>query len=95
MTRERLPNRRRHDVAEIEHGGFRITFGTGRYDSGRLGELFIDTHKGGSTIDTVLRDCVVLVSFALQAGIDVATIRAAMASSGALAAVLDVVGDQS
>jgi hypothetical protein len=28
MSRERLPDRRRHNVAEIEHGGFRLFYGT-------------------------------------------------------------------
>jgi ribonucleoside-diphosphate reductase alpha chain len=73
MTRERLPGRHRHDVAEIEHGGFKLIVGVGRYSDGRLGELFIDTHKGGTAIDTILRDSAILLSFALQAGIDATT----------------------
>jgi hypothetical protein len=95
MSRERLPNRRSHQVAQVEHGGFKLTVGIGRYSDNRPGEVFIDTRKCGTAIDTLLRDAAILVSFALQAGVDVATIRAAMAPSGALAAVLDVVGDQS
>ena len=88
MSRTRLPDRRRHDVAEIEHGGFRLTVGSGRFTDGRLGEVFIDSTKTGTALDTILRDCAVLTSLALQAGIDAATIRAALAPSGPLAAVL-------
>jgi hypothetical protein len=88
--RERLPDRRRHDVAEVEHGGFKLIIGVGRYADGRLGEVFVSTHKGGTAIDTILRDSAILLSFALQAGVDVATIRAAMAPSGPIAAVLDL-----
>ena len=89
MSRERLPNRRRHDVTEIEHGGFRLAIGFGRFSDGRLSEAFINTHKGGTALDTILKDSVILLSFALQAGIDVTTIRAALSPSGPLAVALD------
>ena len=32
--RHRLPNRRRHEVIEFDHGGFRYTAGLGRFDEG-------------------------------------------------------------
>jgi hypothetical protein len=89
MSRQRLPNRRLHQITVVEHGGFKLVVGVGRYSDGRLGELFVDSHKGGTALDTILRDSAILVSFALQAGIDVTTIRAALAPSGPLAAVLD------
>jgi hypothetical protein len=73
-TRQRLQDRRRHDVAEIEHGGFWLTVGIGRYRDGRLAEVFINTHKGGTAIDTVLKDSAILLSFALQFGADPADI---------------------
>jgi len=89
MSRERLPSRRRHDVTEIEHGGFRLTIGVGRFSDGRLGEVFINTHKGGTAIDTILKDSAILLSFALQAGIDATTIRAALSPNGPLTVALD------
>jgi hypothetical protein len=91
MSRERHPNRRRHDVTEVEHSGFQLTVGVGRYTDVRLGEVFINTAKDGTTIDTILKDGAILLSFALQAGIDATTIRAALAPSGALAVVLDAI----
>jgi hypothetical protein len=39
----------------------------------------------------LLRDSTVLLSFALQAGIDATTIRAALSLSGPLAAALDAI----
>jgi hypothetical protein len=96
MSRERLPDRRRHDVAEIEHAGFKLIVGAGKFGDGRLGEVFIDAHKGGTAIDTILRDSAILLSFALQAGIDATTIRAGLAPNGPIAAVLDrLLGEQS
>jgi hypothetical protein len=73
----------------VDHGGFKLIVGVGRYGDGRIGELFIDTHKAGTAIDTILRDSAILVSFALQAGIDTTTIRAALAPTGPLAAIRD------
>jgi hypothetical protein len=67
--------------------------GAGRFSDGRLGELFIDTHKGGTAIDTILRDSAILPSLALQAGIDATTIRAALAPSGPIATALDHLTD--
>jgi ribonucleoside-diphosphate reductase alpha chain len=87
--RQRLPNRRLHQITVVEHAGFKLLVGVGRYSDGRLGELFIDTAKDGTTLGTVLRDSAILVSLALQAGIDAGAIRASMAPSGPIAAVLD------
>jgi hypothetical protein len=89
MTRIRLQNRRPHEIVEVEHGGFPLTVGYSRYASGQLGEIFINTDKLGTGIDTILKDAAILVSFALQAGIGVHTIRSALAPNGAIAAVLD------
>jgi len=89
MSRMRLPNRRRHDVAEIEHGGFWVTVGVGRYADGRVGEVFINTRKGGTAIDTVLKDSAILLSLAPQFGADPADIRRVLSRTGPLAAVLD------
>jgi ribonucleoside-diphosphate reductase alpha chain len=89
--RTRLPNRRPHQIAEIEHAGFKFIVGAGRFSDGRLGEVFIDAHKGGTAIDTLLRDSAILMSLALQAGIDATTIRAGLAPKGPIAVVLDAI----
>jgi hypothetical protein len=91
MTRVHLRDRREHHIVQVEHAGFKLTVGFSRYPSGCLGEIFIDTRKGGAAIDTMLRDSAILVSFALQAGIDAPTIRRALAPNGPIAAVLDKV----
>jgi ribonucleoside-diphosphate reductase alpha chain len=93
MTRTRLPNRRPHQIAVVEHNGFKLIVGIGRFDDGRVGELFIDTCKGGTALDTILRDSAILTSLALQAGIAASTIRAAVTNNGPIAAVLDRIGE--
>jgi ribonucleoside-diphosphate reductase alpha chain len=92
-ARERLPDRRGHELVKLEHGGFRLSVGVGRYADGRLGEIFIDTHKGGSAIDTTLRDCAVLLSIALQHGANASAVRKALSSTGAIGAVLDKIAE--
>jgi ribonucleoside-diphosphate reductase alpha chain len=92
-TRQRLPNRRSHQITVVEHNGFKLIVGIGRYDDGQLAELFVDTHKTGTAIDTLLKDSAVLLSLALQHGASTDTVRRALSRTGPLAAVLDHLGD--
>jgi hypothetical protein len=93
MIRDRLPNRRGH---ELEHGGFRYTAGIGRFDDGRLAELFLDRSKGGTAVDVSARDAAVVASLALQHGVAPETLRHALlrnpdgSAAGPLGAVLDM-----
>ena len=50
-ARQRLPNRREHRVIPFEFDGIRFTAGIGRYDDGRLAEVFIDSNKAGSAVE--------------------------------------------
>jgi ribonucleoside-diphosphate reductase alpha chain len=92
-ARQRLPDRRGHQVVNVEHGGFQLIVGVGRYQDGRLGEIFIDSGaKTGSAVDTVLKDSAVPVSLLLQHGADVAVIRRALSRTGPITAVFDKIG---
>jgi ribonucleoside-diphosphate reductase alpha chain len=91
-ARERLPDRRGHELVKLEHGGFRLTVGVGRYDDGRLAEVFVNTDKLGTAIDTVLKDSAILLSFALQFGADAKAIRRALSASGPIGVLLDKIG---
>jgi ribonucleoside-diphosphate reductase alpha chain len=77
----------------IEHNGFKLVVGVGRYGDGKLAELFVDTHKTGTAIDTLLKDSAVLLSLALQYGASTDTIRHALSRTGPLGAVLDHIGE--
>ena len=46
--RQRLPNRRCHEVIQFEHGGFTYIAGIGRFDDGRLAEVFLTAAKTGT-----------------------------------------------
>lgn len=74
-TRERLPNRRRHEVLEFEFGGLTYTAGIGRFADGRLAEVFLNTAKPGSQAENAARDAAILASLALQRGATAADLR--------------------
>jgi hypothetical protein len=78
MTRERLANRRMSAVFDLESMGMRFTASISCYDDGRLGELFLDNHKAGSAVGTLVRDLAIVFSFAVQHGADVEAIRRAL-----------------
>jgi hypothetical protein len=52
-------------------------------------------HKPGTALSTLIKDSAILLSLALQHGADATTIRAALAPTGPIAAVLDYLGDDS
>jgi hypothetical protein len=99
MTRERLANRRTSEFCDFECMGMRFTASFSRFPDGRLAEVFLDNHKAGSAIGTLVRDAAIAVSFALQFGADPEAIRAALCrdsqgnASGPLAKALDLLAE--
>lgn len=94
--RARLPDRRGHELIDISHGGFRFTAGIGRFADGSLAEVFINSTRTGTGVETQARDAAILASFALQHGATVDELRKALtrnsdgSAAGVLGAVLDV-----
>jgi hypothetical protein len=96
-TRQRLPNRREHELFDFEHAGIRYTAGIGRFPtSSGVAEVFLNVSgKAGGMIDVLARDSAVLASLALQCGASVDTLRHALirnadgSASGALGVLLD------
>lgn len=72
---QRLPARRASEPFSFEVGGLRFTATASRYTDGRIAELFLDTHKAGSSMATLVRDAAVILSLALQHGADLEAIR--------------------
>ena len=77
-ARQRLPDRRPSETFTFELHGLRFTATVSRFADGRIGELFIDNHKAGSAIGTLLRDSAIAFSFAVQHGADAEAIRHAL-----------------
>ena len=53
-------------VIESEQGPVSVFVTAGRYDDGRLGEVFVQVGKQGSTMRGMLDSWAIMISFALQ-----------------------------
>jgi hypothetical protein len=94
-ARRRLPMRRGAVALELEHGGHRFRLQIGRYPDGALGEVFVDMHKGGSTLDALAADAAILISLLLQHGASPGEVGHALrhAPDGAPASLIGAVVD--
>jgi hypothetical protein len=77
-ARERLPNRRASLFFDFESLGMPFTASVSHFPDGRIAELFVDNHKAGSSIGTLVRDAAIIFSFAVQHGADPEAIRRAL-----------------
>jgi hypothetical protein len=84
MTRALLPHRRASATFKLrfgdQRGAYHVT--CGYYDDGRLGEVFVSTNKIGSQADAIARDGAILLSLALQHGVELKVIRGALTREG-------------
>jgi hypothetical protein len=96
QARQRLPNRRGHELLSFEHGGIHYAAGVGRFENGAIAELFLNTTKCGTAVDTNARDAAVAASLLLQHGCPVDVLQRALtrnadgSASGPLARALDL-----
>jgi hypothetical protein len=95
--RERLRNRRPSENFTFEIAGLKFTATVSRFADGRTCELFLNNHKAGNQSDTNARDAAIILSFALQYGADLETIRKALCRDsqgralGPVGAALDII----
>lgn len=87
-SRVRLPNRRPHWLYRFECDGQVHTGGIGRFEDGRIAEVFINGSKVGTAAETNGQDAAIVASLALQHGCPAETIRHALARSGGSAGPL-------
>lgn len=84
QRREELPVRRGCLSFTLNFQGERYDVTVGRYDDGRIGEVFINrilgraSAKVGTLLDGVCRDSAILLSLVLQHGGELPTIRHAI-----------------
>jgi hypothetical protein len=99
-ARERLPNRRFAETRDIQVDGLKYRCTIGRFQDGRLAELFIDMSKVGSAADAAARDCAIATSLALQWGAEPEILRKAMCRDargkavGPVGIVLDALAEE-
>jgi ribonucleoside-diphosphate reductase alpha chain len=68
-VRRRLPSKRHGLTQEAKVGGNKVFLRTGEYEDGTLGEIFIDMHKEGAALRSVMNCFAMLASIALQYGV--------------------------
>jgi hypothetical protein len=95
--RERLADRRAHELINFEHAGFRYIASVSRFRDGRLAEIFLNVAaKSGTALETHARDGAIVASLALQHGVTPETIRHALlrnsdgSAAGPLGALMDL-----
>jgi ribonucleoside-diphosphate reductase alpha chain len=71
--RARLPKKRIGFTQEARVGGHKIFLRTGQYESGQLGEIFIDMHKEGAAFRSLMNCFAMSVSVGLQYGVPLET----------------------
>lgn len=86
--RSRLKDRRAHWLFRFECDGQSYTDGIGRFEDGRIAEVFINGTKVGTAAETNAQDAAIVASLALQHGCSVKTIQHALARSGGSAGPL-------
>jgi ribonucleoside-diphosphate reductase alpha chain len=67
--RERLPQRRKGYTQKAIVGGHKVYLRTGEYESGQLGEIFIDMHKEGAAFRSLMNNFAIAISIGLQYGV--------------------------
>jgi ribonucleoside-diphosphate reductase alpha chain len=67
--RERMPDRRKGYTQKAVVGGHKVYLRTGEYDDGRLGEIFIDMHKEGAALRSIINNFAIAVSLGMQYGV--------------------------
>jgi hypothetical protein len=80
--RTKLPDRRPHWLYRFECDGQSYTGGIGRFDDGRIAEIFINGSKVGTAAETNAQDAAIVASLALQHGCPIDTIRHALIRTG-------------
>jgi hypothetical protein len=99
--RQKLPNRRPHEVVQFVHAGISYRAGIGRFEDGRPAEAFLQASvKSGTAVETNARDGAVLLSLLLQHQCPIETIRRALtreddqAAAGPIGMLLDLLDSQ-
>lgn len=67
--RIKLPYKRKGRTIEARVGGHQVYVRTGEFEDGTLGEIFIDMHKEGATIRSLLNCFAISISLGLQYGV--------------------------
>lgn len=76
--RDAMPARRNSENLKVEANGVFMTMTVGYYPDGRPGEVFVSDIKSGVSADAISRDAAVMLSLALQHGVELSTMAKAV-----------------
>jgi len=69
IDRRKMPDRRKGYIQKATVGGHKVYLHTGEFDSGELGEIFIDMHKEGAAFRSLMNNFAIAISIGLQYGV--------------------------
>lgn len=69
VEKKNLPTKRRGFTQKASIGGQTIFVRTGEYEDGTLGEIFVDMHKEGATLRSLMNCFAISISVGLQYGV--------------------------
>jgi hypothetical protein len=96
VTRQRFPNRRGHELPNVEHDGIGYTAAVGGFADGGIGEIFLNTAKRGTALNVNAHAAAVAALPLVQHRCPVDTLRQRVtrnsdgSGSGPFARALDV-----
>jgi ribonucleoside-diphosphate reductase alpha chain len=67
--RRRLPGRRSGYTQKVQIGGHKVYLRTGEYEDGSIGEIFIDVHREGAAMRSLMNCFAIATSIGLQYGV--------------------------
>jgi ribonucleoside-diphosphate reductase alpha chain len=68
-ARNKVPDRRKGYIQKAIVGGHKVYLHTGEYEDGKLGEIFIDMHKEGAFLRSLMNNFAIAISIGLQYGV--------------------------
>ena len=68
-SRNKVPDRRKGYIQKAIVGGHKVYLHTGEYEDGALGEIFIDMHKEGAFLRSLMNNFAIAISIGLQYGV--------------------------
>ena len=68
-SRSKMPDRRKGYIQKVTIDNHKIYLHTGEYDDGKVGEIFIDTHKEGELVKALMNNFAIAISLGLQYGV--------------------------
>ena len=68
-SRSKMPDRRKGYIQKVTIGSHKVYLHTGEYDDGKVGEIFIDTHKEGELVKALMNNFAIAISLGLQYGV--------------------------